>query len=165
MRITLRCCAPSYFCGSSTTRQLSRNASAVSEANGTTVRVSLDLGVRFRYSRLKEAGRGCGGRGVLWELNRFWTGSHCRKRSYSKSPLLMLIDILLLSSSEVIVTPNGQSVKTTQLGNSSDACVYTRGSVRRASGFVQTGFWELSMRFWTCGQRSGNYHAAAMLGP
>jgi hypothetical protein len=29
-----------------------------------------------------------------------------------KSPLLMLIDILLLSSSEVIVTPNGQSVKT-----------------------------------------------------
>ena len=51
----------------------------------------------------------------------------------------MLIDILLLSSSEVIVTPNGQSVKTTQLGNSSDACVYTRGSVRRASGFVLTG--------------------------
>ena len=51
----------------------------------------------------------------------------------------MLIDILLLSSSEVIVSPNGQSVKTAQLGNSSDACVYTRGSVRRASGFVQTG--------------------------
>jgi hypothetical protein len=119
-------------------RSVSTNASAVSEANGTTVRVSLDLGVRFRYSRLKKAGRGCGGRGVLWELNRFRLGSHCRNRSYAKSPLLMLIDILLLSASEVIVTPNGQSVKTAQLGNSSDACVYPRGSVRRASGFVQT---------------------------
>ena len=86
-------------------RSVSTNASAVSEANGTTVRVSLDLGVRFRYSRLKEAGRGCGGRGVLWELNRFRFGSHCRNRSYAKSSLLMLIDILLLSASEVIVTP------------------------------------------------------------
>src|ERR1700674_3908954 len=69
-------------------RSVSRNT--VSDANGTTVRVSLDLGVRFRYSRLKEAGRGCGGRGVLWELNRFWLGSHCRiKRRYAKRPLLM----------------------------------------------------------------------------
>src|SRR5229473_5635486 len=93
-------------CGLAPTRLVTRstNASAVSEANGTTVRVSLDLGVRFRYSRLKEAGRGCGGRGVLWELNRCLLGSHCRKRSYATSPLLMLIDILLLSSSEVIVT-------------------------------------------------------------
>ena len=56
----------------------------------------------------------------------------------------MLIDILLLASSEVILTPDGQSVKTTvrrpQFGYSSDACLYTRGSLRRASGFVQVGF-------------------------
>ena len=56
----------------------------------------------------------------------------------------MLIDILPLASSEVILTPDGQSVKTTvrrpQFGYSSDACLYIRGSVRRASGFVQVGF-------------------------
>jgi len=45
---------------------------------------------------------------VLWELNRFRLGSHCKKRSCAKSRLLMLIDILLLSSSEVILTPDGQ---------------------------------------------------------
>ena len=64
---------------------------------------------------------GCGGRGVLWELNRFRLGSHCNKRSCAKTPLLMLIDILLLASSEVILAPEGQSVKTT------DTCgLYTR---------------------------------------
>ena len=119
-------------------RSVSTNVRAVSEANPHDRFGWLTSRVRFRYSRLKEAGRWCGGRGVLWELNRFRLGSHCKNRSYAKSPLLMLIDILLLLSSEVIVTPNGQSVKTAQLGNRSDACVHTRGSVRRASGFVQT---------------------------
>jgi hypothetical protein len=38
------------------------------------------------------------------------------------------------------------TARTTQLGNSSEACVYTRGSVRRASGFVQTGFGEVTGR-------------------
>src|SRR5207302_11516461 len=52
---------------------------------------------------------GCGGRGVLWELNRFRLGSHCNKRSCAKTPLLMLIDILLLASSEVILAPEGRS--------------------------------------------------------
>ncbi len=41
----------------------------------------------------------------------------------------MLIDILLLSSSEVIVTPNGQSVKTTQLGPHSSETVQTLASI------------------------------------
>jgi len=39
--------------------------------------------------------------------------ANCKKRSLAKSQLLMLIDILLLASSEVILTPDGQSVKTT----------------------------------------------------
>ena len=46
-------------------------------------------------------------------LNRFRLGSHCNKRSCAKTPLLMLIDILLLASSEVILAPEGQSVETT----------------------------------------------------
>ena len=50
---------------------------------------------------------------MLWELNRFRIGSHCKKRSCAKTPLLMLIDILLPSSRVVILTPDGQSVKTT----------------------------------------------------
>jgi hypothetical protein len=51
----------------------------------------------------------------------------------------MLIDILLLASSEVILTPEGQSVKIT------DTCG-SRGSVRRASGFVLTGKHEVIPR-------------------
>src|SRR5579864_7549030 len=31
---------------------------------------------------------GCGGRGVLWELNRFRLGSHCQKRSCAKTPCI-----------------------------------------------------------------------------
>jgi len=51
--------------------------------------------------------------GVLWELNRFLLESHCKKRSCAKTMLLMLISISLLASSELILTPEGQSVKTT----------------------------------------------------
>jgi hypothetical protein len=70
---------------------------------------------------------GCGGRGMLWELNRFQPGSHCKKRSCGKTSLLMLINILLLRSSEVILTPEGQSVKTT------DACgIHAVASAARA---------------------------------
>lgn len=50
---------------------------------------------------------------MLWELNRFWLGSGCKKRGCAKSPLLMLIDILLLASNDVILEPDDQSVKTT----------------------------------------------------
>jgi len=81
---------------------------------------------------------GCGGRGVLWDLNRFRLGSNCNKRSCAKTPLLMLIDILLLASSEVILAPEGQSVKTTDTCRPQTLAAYTRGSVRRASGFVLT---------------------------
>ena len=87
---------------------------------------------------------GCGGRGVLWDLNRFRLGSHCNKRSCAKTPLLMLIDILLLASSEVILAPEGQSVKTTDTCRPQTLAAYTRGSVRRASGFVLTGHPEIN---------------------
>jgi hypothetical protein len=48
---------------------------------------------------LKEAAGVCGGRGELWDLNRLWVGSCCVERSFARSPLLMLIDILLTSLS------------------------------------------------------------------
>src|ERR1700694_3082770 len=48
---------------------------------------------------LKEAAGVCGGRSQLWDLNRLWVGSCCIEGSCVKSPLLMLIDILLRSLS------------------------------------------------------------------
>jgi hypothetical protein len=48
--------------------------------------------------------------------------------------LLMLIDICLATTC-VILPPAPSALQ----AGSSDACVYTRGSVRRASGFVLTG--------------------------
>jgi len=52
----------------------------------------------------------------------------------AKRLLLMLIDVGLLAMH--VILPPAPSVL--QEG-SPDACVYTRGSVRRASGFVLTG--------------------------
>jgi len=47
----------------------------------------------------------------------------------------MLIDVELLATIGIILPPAPSVVQ----GGSSDACVYTRASVRRASGFVLTG--------------------------
>ena len=102
-------------------------------------RLASTSGVRFRYSRQKEAVRGCGGRGALWKFNRFLPDTPCQTGTLVKTPLLMLIDICLAII--CVILPPAPSVL--QAG-SSDACVYTRGSVRRASGFVLTGFCEVS---------------------
>jgi len=47
----------------------------------------------------------------------------------------MLIDVKLFAAIDVILPPAPSVFQ-----ESSDAGVYTRGSVRRASGFVQVGF-------------------------
>ena len=52
-------------------------------------RLALTSGVRFRYSRQKEAARGCGGRGVLWEFNRFLPEKTCQTRTSAKTILLI----------------------------------------------------------------------------
>jgi hypothetical protein len=54
----------------------------------------------------------------------------------------MLIDVQLLAATHVILPPAPSVFQ-----ESSDAGVYTRGSVRRASGFVLTGNPEVSA--WT----------------
>jgi hypothetical protein len=59
----------------------------------------------------------------------------CQTGTLAKRLLLMLIDAERLATICIILPP-AQSVL--QEG-SSDASVYTRGSVRRASGFVLTG--------------------------
>src|ERR1700693_3569241 len=56
-------------------------------------RLASTSGVRFRYSRQKEAARRCGGRGVLWEFNRFLPERPCQTRTLTKTLLLMLIDV------------------------------------------------------------------------
>ena len=65
------------------------DASAVAEANGTTVPVGLDLGSSLRYSRQQEAARGCGRRGVLWEFNRFLPEKPCQTGILGKTTLLI----------------------------------------------------------------------------
>ncbi len=59
-----------------------------------------DAFARFRQNRQKEAARPV-------------DAGHYGKRSCTKTLLLMLINISLLASSELIRTPEGQSVKTT----------------------------------------------------
>src|SRR5713101_366100 len=112
------------------------HVSAVSEANCTKVPVSLDSGVRFRYSRQKEAARGCGGRGVLWEFNRFLPEKLCQTGTLLKTLLLRPIGAEFLVTICVILPPAPSVLQEGSSEGSSDACVYTRGSVRRASGFV-----------------------------
>jgi hypothetical protein len=41
----------------------------------------------------KEAARGCGGRGVLWEFNRFLPEKHCQTGTLAKGSLLRFIDV------------------------------------------------------------------------
>ena len=52
---------------------------------------------RFRYNDLKEAGRDCGGRGVLWQFNRFLPEKPCQTGTLLKTLLLTLIDVEALS--------------------------------------------------------------------
>src|ERR1700694_4364141 len=67
---------------------------------------------RVRYSRQKEAARGCSGRG-LWKFNRFSPGKHCQKRDSAKTLLLMLIDVVVLAFMWIIVARGGLLFKTT----------------------------------------------------
>jgi hypothetical protein len=52
-------------------------------------RLASTSGVRFRYSRQKEAARGCGERGVLWEFNRFLPEKPCQTGTLAKTLLLI----------------------------------------------------------------------------
>jgi hypothetical protein len=52
-------------------------------------RLASTSGVRFRYSRQKEAARGCGGRGMLWEFNRFLPEKPCQTGTLAKTILLI----------------------------------------------------------------------------
>ena len=54
-------------------------------------RLASTSGVRFRYSRQKEAARGCGGRGVLWEFNRFLPEKPCQTGTLAKTLVLIFI--------------------------------------------------------------------------
>ena len=54
-------------------------------------RLASTSGVRFRYSRQKEAAGGCGGRGVLWEFNRFLPEKPCQTGTLTKTILLIFI--------------------------------------------------------------------------
>jgi hypothetical protein len=78
---------------------------------------------------------------VLWEFNRFLPEKPCQTGSLAKRLLLMLIDVTLFATIHVILPPAPSVFQ-----ESSDAGVYTRGSVRRASGFVLTGLWEANTR-------------------
>jgi hypothetical protein len=70
---------------------------------------------------------------MLWKFNRFLPEKPCQTGTLAKTLLLMLIDVPLPAIS--LILPRAPSVLQE---DSSDACVYTRGSVRRASGFVLT---------------------------
>jgi hypothetical protein len=72
---------------------------------------------------------------VLWEFNRFLPEKPCQTGILLETLLLRLIDVEVLATICVILPPAPSVLQE----GSSDACVYTRGSVRRASGFVLTG--------------------------
>jgi hypothetical protein len=61
-------------------------------------RLASTSGVRFRYSRQKEAARGCGGRGVLWEFNRFLPETPCQTWTLAKTILLIFHHVASASS-------------------------------------------------------------------
>src|SRR5713226_5767201 len=70
---------------------------------------------------------------MLWKFNRFLPEKPCQTGTLAKRLLLMLIDVGLPAI--CVILPPAPSVLQE---DSSDACVYIRGSVRRASGFVLT---------------------------
>jgi hypothetical protein len=90
--------------GESSVRKLSRNASAVSDAPHSwwAGRFAKSRGARpiqlFEGSRLWVGW-------TLWNLNRFWSQKPCQTRSFAKTLLSMLIDILLLCAMCVILPP------------------------------------------------------------
>src|ERR1700730_89652 len=104
--------APSDAAPRQQNRQISKlwtsDVSAVSEARFHD-RAGGEAGAvaRVRYSRQKEAARGCGGRG-LWKFNRFSPGNRCQKRDSAKPLLLMLIDVLVLTFIWIIVARGGR---------------------------------------------------------
>ena len=79
---------------------------------------------------------------MLWEFNRFLPEKLCQTGTLAKRLLLMLIDVERLAAICVILPPAPSVLQE----GSSDACVYPRGSVRRASGFVLTGKQEVICR-------------------
>jgi len=78
---------------------------------------------------------------MLWKFNRFLPEKPCQTGTLAKTLLLMLIDVRLPAI--CVILPPAPSVLQE---DSSDACVNTRGSVRRASGFVLTGKPEIILR-------------------
>src|SRR5437762_6296847 len=119
---------PSRFCP--------RYVSAVSEARFHD-KVGGEAGdvARDRYSREKEAARGCGGRG-LWKVNRFSPGNRCQKRNAAKTLLLMLIDVVVLAFIWIIVARGGLLFKTTVQTTVSNACIsHALASAARAASF------------------------------
>src|ERR1700693_5132397 len=111
------------------------HASAVSEANGTTVSVSLDLGSSLSItpsegsrSRVRRT-RGAMGIQSISAQKALPDGDFGQK---------VVIDAHRCRTSRNLVSHPTSAPSVLQEG-SSDACVYTRGSVRRASGFVLTG--------------------------
>jgi hypothetical protein len=73
---------------------------------------------------------------LLWEFNRFLPE---KTGILAKMLLLMLIDVALLAAFGIMLPPAPLVVQ----GVCSEACVYTRASVRRASGFVLTAQMEV----------------------
>jgi hypothetical protein len=91
--------------------------------------------VRVRYSRQKEAARGCGGRG-LWKFNRFSPGKHCQKRDSAKTLLLMFIDVVVRAFIWIIVARGGLLFKTRVQTTISNACIsHAQASAARAASF------------------------------
>jgi hypothetical protein len=84
--------------------------------------------VRFRYR--------CGGRGVLWEFNRFLPEKPCQTGTLAKTILLIFaMERFWQPSASSCLRPHPFFKRTVP----ANAWVYARGSVRRASGFVLTG--------------------------
>ena len=75
---------------------------------------------------------------MLWKFNRFLPEKPCQMGTLAKRLLLMFIDVGL-PAMRVILPPAPSVLQEGSPG----ACVYTRGSVRRASGFVLTGYTEV----------------------
>lgn len=76
---------------------------------------------------------------MLWKFNQFLPEKPCQMGTLGNRLLLMLIDVELLATICVIPPPAPSLLQE----GSSDACVYTRGSVRRTSGFVLTSYTEV----------------------
>src|SRR5439155_15956007 len=95
------------------------HVSAVSEANGKAVPVSLDLRSSLSIQPLEGSrSRVRRTRGALWEFNRFLSEKPCQTGSLGKRLLLMLIDVGLPAI--CVILPPAPSLLQE---DSSDACV------------------------------------------